>query len=159
MTSIDKRDGSHWELFDCDNTVGEKRQTVKAVCANLSDDHNCDVIFKGTGVAGTVVDMPGDCGPGRYAVAVSMTPSTDHSHLHKHLVKRGLEAARVFDFTFDYDYSPIEKRADKSNVLLRIDYSDDPGYWDTIVGRLPLECLQPDCRLTHTACSCKTRLS
>ncbi|KAF5852879.1 hypothetical protein GGP41_008338 [Bipolaris sorokiniana] len=133
LTSIDKRDGSHWELFDCDNTVGEKRQTVKAVCANLSDDHNCDVIFKGTGVAGTVVDMPGDCGPGRYAVAVSMTPSTDHSHLHKHLVKRGLEAARVFDFTFDYDYSPIEKRADKSNVLLRIDYSDDPGYWDTIV--------------------------
>jgi chitinase len=79
------------------------------------------------------VDMPHDCGPGRYAVAVSTVSSTSHSHLRKHLEKCGLQSAPLYDFTIDYDFSPIEKRADASNVLLRIDYSDDPGYWSTIV--------------------------
>ncbi|OAK93414.1 hypothetical protein IQ06DRAFT_236443, partial [Phaeosphaeriaceae sp. SRC1lsM3a] len=132
ITTVSKRDGSHWEIFDCDNTVGEKRQTVKMVCTDSSENSNCNVIFNG-GVEHTVVDMPGNCGPGRYAVAVSLEPSEDHDHLKKHLVKRGLESAPVYDFTFDYNFGVFEKRADKSNVLLRIDYSDDPGYWSEIV--------------------------
>ncbi|ORY04392.1 hypothetical protein BCR34DRAFT_572769 [Clohesyomyces aquaticus] len=133
LTTVSKRDGSHWEIFDCDNTAGEKRQTVKMVCTDTSANSNCGIIFEGRGVAHTVVDMPGDCGPGRYAVAVSLEPSASHEHLKPHLVKRGLESAPVYDFTFDYDFSVFEKRADKSNVLLRIDYSDDPGYWSDIV--------------------------
>jgi chitinase len=133
ITTVSKRDGSHWEMFGCDNTVGEKRQTVKMICTDFSVNSNCGTIFKGRGVAHTVVDMPGDCGPGRYAVAVSLEPSRDHAHLKPHLVKRGLESAPVYDFTFDYDFGVFERRADKSNVLLRIDYSDDPGYWSEIV--------------------------
>jgi chitinase len=131
MTSVDKRDGSHWELFDCDNAVGEQRQTVKAVCTDSSENSNCNIIFKG-GVPRTVVDMPAHCGPGKYSVAVSLRESTNHTHLHHRLEKRGLRHAPVYDFTFDYDFLPIEKRAD-SKVLVRIDYSDDPGYWSTIV--------------------------
>jgi len=137
ITSVSKRDGSHWEIFDCDNTAGEKRQTVKMVCTDSSENSNCGTIWKGTGVAHTVIDMPGDCGPGRYAVAVSLEPSLDHHHLKKHLVKRGLGSALVYDFTFDYDFSVFEKRADPSKVLLRIDYSDDPGYWSEIVCMSP----------------------
>ena len=91
------------------------------VCTDSSENSNCDTIFKG-GVEHTVVDMPSDCGPGRYAVAVSLEPSEDHDHLKKHLVKRNLESAPVYDFTFDYNFGVFEKRADKSNVLLRIDY-------------------------------------
>jgi chitinase len=130
ITTFAKRDGSHWELFDCENL--EKRQTVKAVCTNTTVDNNCGIIFEG-GVPGTVVEMPPDCGPGKYAVAVSLEPSQAHPRLRKKLEKRGLHAAPVYDFTFDYDYSPIHARAD-SQVLLRIDYSDDPGYWSDIVG-------------------------
>lgn len=133
ITTFDKRDDSHWELLDCDSTSGESRQTVKAVCTNTSEASNCGIIYKGSGVAATIVEMPENCGPGKYAVAVSLEPSKNHTEIHRRLVKRGLEAAPVFDFTFDYDFSVIEKRADQSNVLVRIDYSDDPGYWSHIV--------------------------
>ena len=131
ITTFDKRDGSHWELFDCDNTIGEARQTVKAVCTDTSENSNCDIVFK-DGVATTVVEMPPNCGPGKYSVAVGLTESVNHTHLHSRLEKRGLRDAPVYDFTFDYDFSPIEKRA-QSNVLVRVDYSDDPGYWSHIV--------------------------
>jgi chitinase len=135
FTSARKRDGSHWEFFDCDNAVGEQRQTIKAVCTDTTEKSNCDIIFKG-GVEATVVEMPEDCGPGKYAVAWKMEPSTDHDHIRHRLVKRGLSEAPVYDFVFDYDFTHFEKRAD-SNVLLRIDYSDDPGYWQSIVADKP----------------------
>ena len=135
ITSVSKRDGSHWDFFDCDNTVGEKRQTIKAVCTDSSENSNCDVIFKG-GVESTVIEMPSDCGPGKYAVAWKMEPSTDHDHIRHHLEKRGLSEAPVYDFTFDYNFAHFEERAE-SNVLLRIDYSDDPGYWQSIVKDKP----------------------
>lgn len=78
--------------------------------------------------------MPPDCGPGKYSVAVSMEPVNATSRLKHRLQKRGLHNAPVYDLTFDFDFEPIHKRA-SSNVLLRIDYSDDPGYWDEIVGK------------------------
>jgi len=126
-----KRDNSHWELYDCDDSTGEERQTVKAVCVDSGENSNCGDIFI-DGVPETVVEMPSHCGPGKYAIAVGMKRSIDHSHLHKRLFKRGLADAPVWDFTFDYDFSRIQKRG-SSDVLLRIDYSDDPGYWASIV--------------------------
>lgn len=38
----------------------------------------------------------------------------------------------MYEFTFDYDFTPIHKRGE-SDVLFRIDYSSEPGYWDHIV--------------------------
>ncbi|OIW30103.1 hypothetical protein CONLIGDRAFT_552353, partial [Coniochaeta ligniaria NRRL 30616] len=124
LTSLDKRDGSHWELFDCpDALVAPQRHTVRAVCStDGAADSNCNDIHLGTGVAETVVEMPPSCGPGRYAMAVSLTPSADQA-LPPHLERRGeLRGAR---------------RRGASNVLLRIDYSDDPGYWNRIVAAAP----------------------
>ncbi|KAI3537270.1 glycosyl hydrolase family 18 [Colletotrichum abscissum] len=139
LTSLDKRDGSHWELFDCEPGANhEGRQTVRAVCTDSSYESNCGVIHEGHGVAGTVIEMPAGCGPGRYAMAVSLEPSQNQS-LPRHLEKRADELADspIFDLTFDYDFSPLKKRAGGSNVLLRIDYSDDPGYWNHIVAAAP----------------------
>ncbi|GKT50966.1 mutanase Pc12g07500 [Colletotrichum spaethianum] len=139
LTSLNKRDGSHWELFDCEaGAMHEKRHTVRAVCTDNSDASNCGIIHKGRGVAETVVEMPEGCGPGRYAMAVSLTPSDNQTLPHR-LVKRNpqLADAYVYDFTFDYDFSPLRKRGRGSNVLLRIDYSDDPGYWSDIVAAAP----------------------
>ncbi|KAH7633186.1 family 18 glycosyl hydrolase [Sordaria sp. MPI-SDFR-AT-0083] len=138
VTTISARDGSHWALYDCDDRPHEERRTVKAVCTDESDSSNCDDIFLGQ-VESTIVKMPDGCGPGKYAVAVSMTPSTDHEIpgvLGKHLEKRGISTPRVYDFTYDYDYSPIVKRGDK-RVKIRIDYSTDPGYWAEIVAAQP----------------------
>lgn len=86
-------------------------------------------------VAETVVEMPSHCGAGRYAVAVNIAASHNNTlphHLEKRLYKRGIVRPKVYDFTFDYDFSPIHRRA-KSDVLLRIDYSSEPGYWQSIV--------------------------
>lgn len=136
ITSVNKRDGSHWKLFDCDNTAGEERQTIKAVCTDTSESSNCNLIFKG-GLESTIVEMPHDCGPGKYAIAWKMVPSNNHDHIRHRLEKRGLTSAPVYDFTFDYDFTSFEKRADPSNVLLCIDYSDDPGYWSSIIAAAP----------------------
>ena len=40
----------------------------------------------------------------------------------------------MYDLTFNYDFQPVRKR-DASSVLVRIDYSDDPGYWSQIVDK------------------------
>ncbi|KAH7038273.1 glycosyl hydrolases family 18-domain-containing protein [Microdochium trichocladiopsis] len=134
LTSLDKRDGSHWELFDCENH--DKRQTVTAVCTDDGPTSNCGKIFLGT-VEETVIELPQGCGAGRYAVAVSMDLSQNQSLPETHarsLAGRGIVLPRKYDLTFDYDFSPIHQRGTK-DVLLRIDYSSEPAYWDEIVDR------------------------
>ncbi|KAH8812331.1 family 18 glycosyl hydrolase [Xylogone sp. PMI_703] len=130
ITSFDKRDGSHWEIYDCPEEKHDGRQTVKAVCTDDSADSNCGVIFTGTGVKYTVVELPRGCSVGRYVVAISLEPSEDHRMPQK-LVKRGLSNKPVYDFTFDYNFNAFEKR--DSSVKVRIDYSDVPGYWDEVI--------------------------
>jgi chitinase len=128
---LDKRDGSHWELFDCPLEHTENLQSVKALCADSSPSSNCDDIHMGDGVHGTIVEMPQGCGPGRYAVAHSLQEADDYILPH-HLHQRGLASSKVYDFTFDYNFERIPQQA-REKILLRIDYSDDPGYWDEIL--------------------------
>lgn len=132
LTSLDKRDGSHWELLDCEKH--EERQTVKAVCTESGPTSNCGKLFVKR-VEETVVEMPDHCGAGRYAVAVSMEIATNQTlppELVKRLSRRGVTLPRVYDFTFDYDFSPIHRRGE-SDVRFRIDYSSEPYYWNEIV--------------------------
>jgi chitinase len=134
LTSMDKRDGSHWELFDCAAEKHAGRQTVKAVCMDETPGTNCDLIFNG-GVENTVVELPHECGPGRYAVALSMETSVDHNipeEMRKRLVKRGMSNPRVYDFTYEYDFSVLQGRDDKV-IDIRIDFSTDPYYWGEVV--------------------------
>ena len=56
--SLDKRDGSHWELFNCSNAVSEEEQTIRMMCTDLSESSNCDKIYLGHGAPGTIVEMP-----------------------------------------------------------------------------------------------------
>ncbi len=64
VTTLDKRSGSDWELFDCDTTRHEGRQSAKMVCMNGAEDHNCGAIWKGQ-VERTVIEMPEGCGVGK----------------------------------------------------------------------------------------------
>jgi len=144
LASLDKRDGSHWELYDCpdrSSITEDSRVTVRAVCTDDSDDSNCHTLFLG-GVPETVVEMPAHCGIGRYAMAVSMEPAADQNitkHLVKRLVKRESNirsAPIIYDFTFDYNFAILHGR-DTSDVQIRIDYSEDPGYWKAFVDNDP----------------------
>lgn len=130
QVSLDKRDGSHWHL-DCADTDpnSEEPQTIRMVCTDASENSNCAKIGLGHGVPGTILQMPEGCGPGKYAVAKSMVPSESQ------VLPRGLESlphrAVVYDLTFDYDFARVPR--DLGNTQLRIDFSNQQGYWDEVV--------------------------
>ncbi|CAI0650579.1 unnamed protein product [Colletotrichum noveboracense] len=132
--SLDKRDGSHWDVFDCHDSISEGEHTVRMVCNDHTPDSNCHKIGLGHGVPGTILQMPRGCGPGKYAVAKSMAPAPGKDHaklLPRHLSHlAGLEPV-VYDLTFDYDFSRVPR--DLGNTQMRIDYSNQDDYWDNIV--------------------------
>ncbi|RSL60097.1 hypothetical protein CEP53_005571 [Fusarium sp. AF-6] len=133
QTTLDKRDGSHWEVFDCHDSVSQEEQTVRMVCTDRSENSNCDKIYLGHGAPGTIVEMPEGCGPGRYAVVKELSPSKNQS-LPQHLYKRGIEETEpVFDLTFDYDFRRVPR--DLGDTQIRIDYSNENTYWNTIVDK------------------------
>lgn len=70
-------------------------------------------------------------------MAVSLDAIGDvESHSNHRLVKRlNLPPSHtVYNFTFDYDFAVLKDRADSKDVLFRLDYSNDPGYWEDVVG-------------------------
>ncbi|KAF2003755.1 glycoside hydrolase family 18 protein [Amniculicola lignicola CBS 123094] len=130
--SLDKRDGSHWELFNCKGGLSEEEQTIKMFCTDFSENSNCHKIGLGHGVPGTILEMPDGCGAGRYAVAKSMVPSKDQTIPHR-LAKRypGDMKPKVYDLTFDYDFRRVPR--DVGETHMRIDFSNKDNYWDNIV--------------------------
>ncbi|KAK6592195.1 glycosyl hydrolase family 18 [Botrytis cinerea] len=73
-------------------------------CNDDSPNSNCNKIYLGHGVPGTILDMPNGCGPGPYAVAVNMVPSKNQS-VPGHIKKR-------------------------TQTLTQ---ANEEGYWDTVV--------------------------
>ena len=133
QVSLDKRDGSHWEVFDCFDTVSEEAQTVRMICTDFSDRSNCHKIHLGHGAPGTIVEMPEGCGPGKYAVVKEMTESTNQA-LPGHLNARDLHSsATVYDLTFDYDFRRVPR--DIGDTQMRLDFSNEDGYWEKMVDK------------------------
>ncbi|KAJ2985874.1 hypothetical protein NUW58_g5301 [Xylaria curta] len=129
QVSLDKRDGSHWALFNCTDTDVEAEQTIQMICTDISENSNCFKIGLGHGVPGTILQMPQGCGPGKYAVAKEMKMARNQI-LPRHLPDLGHKPI-VYDLTFDYDFTRVPR--DLGNTQLRIDYSNEPGYWDEVV--------------------------
>ena len=133
QVSLDKRDGSHWEVFDCFDATSDGEHTVRIVCTDDSHNSNCDKIYLGRGVHGTILEMPEGCGPGKYAVAVQLKAS-QNQNLPEHLSKRDLpSSATVYDLKFDYDFARVPR--DLGNTQMRIDFSNEDGYWDKVVNK------------------------
>ncbi|KAK3933773.1 putative glycosyl hydrolases family 18 protein [Diplogelasinospora grovesii] len=129
--SLKKRDGSHWEVFDCMDAVSEEAQTVRMFCNDDSPNSNCHRIHLGHGVPGTILEMPKGCGPGSYSVAVDMVVSKDQT-IPGHIRKRTTGADPVvYDLTFDYDFRRVPR--DLGETQWRLDYSNEEGYWDSVV--------------------------
>ncbi|KAK7756344.1 hypothetical protein SLS62_001570 [Diatrype stigma] len=129
QVSLDKRDGSHWALFNCTDTDVEVEQTIQMACTDVSEDSNCHKIGLGHGVPGTILQMPRGCGPGKYAVAKEMKVAK-HQILPRDLSDLSHKPV-IYDLTFDYDFHRVPR--DLGNTQLRIDYSNEPGYWDEVV--------------------------
>ncbi|KAL8916580.1 MAG: hypothetical protein Q9172_006245 [Xanthocarpia lactea] len=132
QVSLDKRDGSHWELFNCNDAVSEEEQTVQMFCTDTSKDSNCHKISLGHGVPGTILEMPKGCGPSKYAVAQSMMLSD--VQLPAHLAKRHYNAKpAVYNLTFDFNWRRVPR--DLGDTQMRVDFSNEIGYWDSIVNK------------------------
>ncbi|KAK0736846.1 glycosyl hydrolases family 18-domain-containing protein [Apiosordaria backusii] len=133
--SLDKRDGSHWDVFNCNDAVSEGEHTVQMVCMDSSENSNCHKIHLGQGVPGTILQMPPGCGPGKYAVAKSMVPSPAHNHSQilprhlSHLVSK--KGVVVYDLTFDYEFRRVPRSL--GDTQMRIDFSNQDNYWNEIV--------------------------
>jgi len=129
QTSLDKRDGSHWELFNCNDAVSEDEQTIQMFCTDVSENSNCHKISSGGFVAGTILEMPPGCGPSKYAVAKSMAPAADQS-LPEHLAKRNYRhQPTVYDLTFDFEWHRV--RRDLGETQMRVDFSNEVvSDWD-----------------------------
>lgn len=129
--SLRKRDGSHWEVFDCNDAVSEEAQTVRMFCNDDSDQSNCGKIYLGHGVPGTILEMPNGCGPGTYAVAVDLVRSRNQT-IPGHIKKRTAKPDPVvYDLTFDYDFRRVPR--DLGETQFRLDFSNEEGYWDKVV--------------------------
>lgn len=128
--TLDKRDGSHWDVFDCSDSR-EDEQTVRMICADDSENSTCHKIHLGHGAPGTIVEMPPGCSEGKYAVVKSLQPSQDQQ-LPGHLAKRNLNSA-VMDLTLDYDFTRVPR--DLGDTQIRIDSSNELGYWDKVVDK------------------------
>ncbi|KAH7038382.1 glycosyl hydrolases family 18-domain-containing protein [Microdochium trichocladiopsis] len=134
QVSLDKRDGSHWDVFDCNDAVTEGEHTVRMVCTDFTPESNCGKIGLGHGVPGTILQMPKGCGPGKYAVAKSMVPSPGDDHtnlLPRHLSNLAQLKPVVYDLTFDYNFHRVPR--DLGNTQMRIDFSNQDDYWKNIV--------------------------
>jgi len=124
--SLDKRDGSHWELFNCDKASQDhdEPKTVQMICMDMSKESNCDKIYLGHGVPGTIVELPPGCGPSKYAVAKSLEVAKNQT-LPSHLSKRdfGGEKPVVYDFTFDFEWRRVPR--DLGDTQMRVDFSNE----------------------------------
>ncbi len=128
---FDRRDGSHWDVYNCLDAVTESEHTVQMVCGDDSESSNCHKIGLGHGVPGTILEMPAGCGPGKYAVAKDMKPARNQT-VPAHIAKRSRGPNPVvYDLTFDYDFTRVPR--DQGVPQIRIDYSNQKGYWDAIV--------------------------
>lgn len=134
QTSLDRRDGSHWEVFGCNDAVTEGEHTVQMVCTDFSENSNCHKISLGKGVPGTILQMPKGCGPGKYAVAISMEPAK-HQLIPRHLASRVPSKGVVYDLKFDYDFSRVPRGM--GNTQMRVDFSNQDNYWDEVVAASP----------------------
>lgn len=121
--SLDKRDGSHWEVLGCENAKSEDENVVRIFCTNIGDDSNCSKISLGHGVPGTILQMPQRCGPSKYAVAKSMTVSKNQK-LPKRLSKRDYgHVPIIYDLKFDYEWRRVPR--DLGSTQMRLDFSNE----------------------------------
>lgn len=134
VTQLRKRDGlpDPFVFINCPASVNENDSkdeihTARVVC--LSDDlAGCFRVME-RGVEGTLVEMPEDCAPNTFARALSLDLSMDQ-YVPEHIAKRS-PTSQVFEFSFDFNIGLM--RRDTNNTSVRLDYSNLPGYWDSIV--------------------------
>jgi chitinase len=125
QVSLSRRDGSHWEVFNCGDSDPSniESQTVQMICMDASESSNCYKIGLGHGVPGTILEMPPRCGHSKYVVAKAMEISKNQTIPDK-LRKRSLvRNPVVYDLTYDFEWARVPR--DLGDTQLRVDFSNE----------------------------------
>ncbi|KAK3168950.1 hypothetical protein OEA41_005398 [Lepraria neglecta] len=133
VSSLKKRDGSHWYIISCEPMQSSDISVLQIVCMDGSEHSNCRDIDEG-GVEGTIVRMPDDCGPGTYAVVHSINPSLSQE-LPKHIKRSAPTGAVVHDIELSYNFG-LAKR-DAGDIFVRVDYSNVENYYEQVIQGSP----------------------
>jgi chitinase len=133
VTQLRKRDGlpDPFVFLDCPKDVLDQPDSeirrARVIC--LSDDlAGCFRVLE-QGVEGTIVEMPDNCAPNTFARAVSLAVSKDQ-YVPEQFAKQN-PTSQVYDFFFDFALHLM--RRDTNNTSIRLDYSNVPGYWGSLV--------------------------
>ncbi|MCJ1405653.1 hypothetical protein MMC11_008882 [Xylographa trunciseda] len=125
-----KRDGSPSNLrfINCEDVKGSERQQVKFICLDNGPESDCDDMMAG-GIAGTIIEMPDNCGLGKYAVAHEVADAKNQD-LPSYFAD--IQNTTVKVLTIDYQFNLV-RRDSSTEIFFRVDYSSVPGYWSSIV--------------------------
>lgn len=147
VTSLSRRDGSHIQFLDCDQTRKHdmKIHTARYICMDDTADSNCDAVHLG-GAKGTIIKLPEECGYASYGVVHDIRLSAN-SRISHDLRKRAPLNPRVYELDFSYDFSLVKRddgddegskaKVDQS-VYIRIDYAHNHDYWSQAVAAAPV---------------------
>ncbi|KAL4939667.1 hypothetical protein BDV06DRAFT_224783 [Aspergillus oleicola] len=124
--SLGKRDGSLWELMDCPDTDSKDAQTIRIICTDTSKDSKCDHITEEMEFLAPLC---------KYLIGAVLVITLLRSHLKSLLIKpfRDLQGRSVYNLTFDYNFQRVPR--DFRDAQMRINSSNQPGYWDSVVDR------------------------
>ncbi|KAM0814064.1 putative chitinase [Seiridium cardinale] len=130
VQSLDRRDGSFLETFNCPDPAPSdyNTQTFHAVCMADSENHDCEDLLLGGGAYGTLARLPEDCGPDEWVRVVSFQ-QTNSLGVPPHLAKRMTNFSNVYEIKYDYKIRDIAN----DEILVRIDSSSHKNYWHDVV--------------------------
>lgn len=128
VANLNKRDGSHLQFLTRGIHQGTAAKTTHFVCTDDTQTSNCDDMHL-NGLEGTVIRMPDHMGFAQWAVAHAVAPS--NLTTPPRIARRSPKTAQVFELTYSYDFSRVKR--DSGDVYFRVDYSDNPEYFNTIV--------------------------
>ncbi|UKZ63160.1 uncharacterized protein TrAtP1_004390 [Trichoderma atroviride] len=149
VQTLDKRQGSHLDVFDCPDTHPDdfSVQSLRAVCTDESPGNNCQDILLG-GAENTVLRLPPDCGPDDYVRVVSFS-RLENATAPAHLTRRLANAPKIYEIRYDYDFGKVREKKERQqrgldaradgcgDIYFRVDTSDQPNYWHEIVRSSP----------------------
>ncbi|KAI9168097.1 zinc-type alcohol dehydrogenase-like protein [Paramyrothecium foliicola] len=119
--SLNKRDGSSLETFDCPQSAADDYgiQTFKAVCmADSSDEHDCKDLPLGYGAFRTIARLPKECGADEWVRVVSFREISNSTTLRHH-TKRMKSTSKVYEIKYDHRIRDVAS----DEVFVRIDSS------------------------------------
>ncbi|KAL7815591.1 glycoside hydrolase family 18 protein [Trichoderma gracile] len=133
VSRLTKRDGEPdpFEFLDCDKRIYlHPDQIHKTRVACFSDDiQGCFRVME-QGIEGTTIEMPDNVSDIRPLVHHSPVLCSEDQYISEAFSPRE-PTSQVFDLSFDYQTHLA--RRDSNRTSIRLDYSNVPGYWSTVV--------------------------